>query len=221
VRRDHAKVLDFGIARLAEVEGQGDAARLTHTGQVIGSPAYMAPEQALNLKVDARTDIYALGIVLYEMVTGRVPFKAASALETLNHHLHTAPTPPSAIRPDLRVPPGLELVILTCLQKKMDARFQTTADLATALADAERQATSGHDAPTDVMATLSDLRRTMVEEGALLAGKEGDDLRRAVGGRGYTMAPDWQAGVPAPQEKPEPKVEPKPEPKPVDPYGGV
>jgi len=60
VRANHAKVLDFGIARIAETGGETDTARLTQTGQVMGSPAYMAPEQALNLKVDARTDIYAL-----------------------------------------------------------------------------------------------------------------------------------------------------------------
>jgi serine/threonine-protein kinase len=97
-RADFVKVLDFGIARLSDpTAGEGDE-RLTRTGAVMGSPSYLAPEQALALTVDHRTDIYSLGIVFYEMVTGRVPFTATSAFEIINKQIREAPPAPSAMR---------------------------------------------------------------------------------------------------------------------------
>ena len=183
---EHAKVLDFGIARVLEAFEETDDARLTKTGTVMGSPAYMAPEQALGLGVDHRTDIYSLGIVLYEMVTGRVPFTATSALAVLNQQIRQAPPAPSEIVPDAEVNPYLELVILRCLQKKMQRRYQTTAELAAALVKAEESIARGDDAPTELMATLTGLRTAMLEDGSLLAESSEHDQRKIVAGGGYT-----------------------------------
>jgi len=121
---DHVKVLDFGIARLSALTEDDASGKLTKTGTVMGSPAYMAPEQALNGKVDHRTDLYALGIVFYEMLTGRVPFSGTSALEMLSKQVNEVPAAPSAIRPDLNVHPRTELIVLKCLQKRMDERYR-------------------------------------------------------------------------------------------------
>ena len=92
------KVVDFGIARAQA----GDA--LTRTGAVIGSPAYMAPEQITGSAVDTRADLYALGVVLYEMLTGAPPFTGADNFAVLSRHLNEIPTPPSALRPG--IPPN-------------------------------------------------------------------------------------------------------------------
>jgi serine/threonine protein kinase len=185
---DHAKVLDFGIARVLEAfeDEDGGEAKLTKTGTVMGSPAYMAPEQALGLDVDHRTDIYSLGIVLYEMVTGRVPFTATSALAVLNMQIREAPAAPSEIVPEAGVNPYLELVILRCLQKKMERRFATTQELAEALVAAEKSIERGDDAPTELMSTLAGLRTEMLEDGSLLADSSEYDQRKIVAGEGYT-----------------------------------
>ena len=119
------KLADLGLA-LA-----GHAARISHAGLVLGTPSYMAPEQALGQKVDARTDLYALGVLLYELTTGRVPFAGDDALTVLSQHVHAPPVPPRVLRSDL--PRALELLILRLLEKNPDARFQTAAEAAAAL----------------------------------------------------------------------------------------
>jgi len=119
------KLADLGLAL------PGQAARLSHAGLVLGTPSYMAPEQALGQKVDARTDLYALGVLLYELTTGRLPFTGNDALTVLSQHVHAPPVPPRVLRSDL--PRGLELLILRLLEKNPDARFQTAADTAAAL----------------------------------------------------------------------------------------
>lgn len=119
------KLADLGLA-LA-----GHAARISHAGLVLGTPSYMAPEQALGQKVDARTDLYALGVLLYELTTGRVPFAGDDALTVLSQHVHAPPVPPRVLRSGL--PRALELLILRLLEKNPDARFQTAAETAAAL----------------------------------------------------------------------------------------
>src|SRR5215210_3762832 len=101
---ERIKLLDFGIAKTLE-EG---ATPLTAAGYSLGTPHYMAPEQAVGQHVDGRADIYALGVILYEMLVGDVPFDATSAPAVLVKHLNEAPEPPSHRRPDLKIPPALE-----------------------------------------------------------------------------------------------------------------
>jgi len=107
------KLLDFGIAKLA---GSDDSrVQRTRTGMMMGTPLYMSPEQARARGLDARTDIYSLGVVAYEMLLGRPPFVSDSAMEIVAAHLHQAPPPPSTLRPDLPAP--LERMLLDMLNK--------------------------------------------------------------------------------------------------------
>jgi len=122
--RDYVKVVDFGIAKWA--------GRITRTvdGMVIGTPFYLSYEQARGLRVDQRSDIYSLGVVLYEMVTGRVPFQG-QAMEVIRKHLTELPPPPRRFNPSL--PPEIENAILRALQKDRRRRFQSALEFAAAL----------------------------------------------------------------------------------------
>jgi serine/threonine-protein kinase len=119
-------LMDFGIAREALPSEQ----ELTSTGVIVGTPFYMSPEQAQGKTVDSRSDIYALGVVLYEMITGQRPFAGESAVETIMAHLQKSATPPSQL---VALSPELETLILKCLEKEPAQRFQTMAELAQAL----------------------------------------------------------------------------------------
>jgi len=121
------KLLDFGIAKTFEP----DQAALTATGMVIGTPQYMAPEQAQGQDVDARTDLYALGVILYEMVGGHVPFRDTSVPALLVKHMQTPPPPLKDLRSD--TPPGLEAIVLRCLEKDPNLRFPSADALSEAL----------------------------------------------------------------------------------------
>jgi serine/threonine-protein kinase len=118
------KVVDFGIARAAGSD------TLTHTGAVLGSTAYLSPEQAGGQPVDERADLYSLGCVLYEMLTGRVPFRADTPIATMYRHVNEDAPPPSTIAP---VQPELEDVVLRCLEKDPKRRFASAAELEAAL----------------------------------------------------------------------------------------
>jgi serine/threonine protein kinase len=128
--RDFVKLLDFGIAKLT---GDQPGSRRTRTGIVMGTPAYMSPEQCDGRgAVDHRTDIYAFGIVLYEMLTGRVPFLGEGYGEVLVQHLTQPPIRPSQFR---MLPPHVEAVVLKALEKRPDLRYPTMEDMMRALAD--------------------------------------------------------------------------------------
>jgi serine/threonine-protein kinase len=125
------KVLDFGISK--NLSPNTMSGGLTKTNDVFGSPLYMSPEQLISSgKVDSRTDIWALGVILYELLTGTTPFASPSLTELWSAVMLEQPAPPSTHRPD--VPAGLEAVILRCLEKDPNARFRTVADFAEALA---------------------------------------------------------------------------------------
>lgn len=121
---DFVKVLDFGIARTLQRTAK-DGPRMTQTGELIGSPVYMAPEQCLAQKLDERSDIYALGVVMYESLTGKPPFIADSSVQILLKQLNEKPPSLSKIRPDFNIPPGLEHLILTALDKEPSNRWQS------------------------------------------------------------------------------------------------
>jgi serine/threonine protein kinase len=127
---DFVKLLDFGIAKLT---GDQHGSSRTRTGIVMGTPAYMSPEQCEGRgSVDLRTDIYALGIVLYEMLTGRVPFVGEGYGEILVQHLTQPPAPPSTFR---GLAPQIELVVLKALEKRPDLRYPNMEEFARALGD--------------------------------------------------------------------------------------
>jgi serine/threonine protein kinase len=126
----HERVVltDFGIARI-----MGDVA-LTQAGQMVGTPAFMAPEVVQGHEADHRADVYALGVVLYQMLTGRAPFRAETPLALLHAQVHMTPVPPRSFSPLLPAP--VDAVLMQALAKQPDARFQTAGDLARAFARA-------------------------------------------------------------------------------------
>src|SRR5512144_9410 len=125
-RPDFVKIVDFGIAKVTPPRGKTNEPRLTRAGSVFGTPEYMAPEQAAGRSdTDGRVDIYALGVILYEMICGRVPHRGDSMVRTLAMQMLDPVEPPSKVRPDLAIPPELEAVIMNALAKKREQRFQT------------------------------------------------------------------------------------------------
>jgi hypothetical protein len=129
------KLMDFGIARLRD---RASATKLTQTGMIMGTPVYMAPEQIEGGELSERTDIYAFGIVLYEMLTGNVPFKAATPGAILVKHLHEAPTPPTRIRKE--VPASVDRIVIQALQKNPEKRQKSMDEVVEALKRAQRDA---------------------------------------------------------------------------------
>ncbi len=123
------KVTDFGIAR-------SGASQMTEAGSIVGTAQYLSPEQARGAPVDARSDIYSLGIVLYEMLTGKVPFSGDTPVEIAMKHLSQVPTPPSKLRPN--IPHDLDAVVMRALAKDPDQRYATAEEMDADLARVAR-----------------------------------------------------------------------------------
>ncbi len=153
--RGQAKILDFGLAKLAPARGYAAAGvgasslptagaaeeSLTTTGAVMGTVEYMSPEQARGEELDARTDLFSFGAVLYEMATGHPAFSGASSVLILDAILHKAPTSPVRLNPE--VPPKLEEIINKALEKDRDLRYQSASDIRTDLKRLKRDTESG------------------------------------------------------------------------------
>ncbi|HMR75937.1 MAG TPA: protein kinase, partial [Polyangiaceae bacterium] len=133
------QVLDFGLAKLLRAEASQSLSALTEQNMVFGTPEYMAPEQARGDEVDIRCDVYAVGIVLYEMLTGTVPFQASSAVSVMTSHLMDAPDPPSSRAPKANIPPAVEAVVLHALAKEPAKRYPTAGALSEALQRARQE----------------------------------------------------------------------------------
>src|SRR5258708_5656469 len=131
---EHVKVCDFGIAKIVgELEESRSSAvghRITSPGLVIGTPAYMSPEQARGEALDARSDLYAVGVILYELLTGRIPFTAETPLGMALRHINDEPIAPSSLRP---VDASLEAVCLCAMRKVPSERYQTAREMRAAL----------------------------------------------------------------------------------------
>ncbi|MEZ4441227.1 MAG: serine/threonine-protein kinase [Polyangiaceae bacterium] len=130
---DFAKVLDFGLAKVTERELRPGSIMLTQEGMVFGTPEFMSPEQAQGLTLDRRSDIYSLAIILYEALTGKLPFDARSSMEYIQLHVTKPPIPLDERLPGKTFPPGLGDVIAKALAKSPDDRYATATEFAEAM----------------------------------------------------------------------------------------
>jgi len=126
------KIVDFGIAKIL-TPSPSESKDLTKSGEVFGSPFYMSPEQCLGKALDVRSDIYGLGVVMYECFTGSVPFSGESLYDTMSKHVKEAPAPFNFVDPGNNVSPDLEEIVLRCLRKTADERYQSMGSLKRAL----------------------------------------------------------------------------------------
>jgi len=131
--KDSAKVLDFGLAKVTEREMRPGSLILTQEGMVFGTPEFMSPEQAQGKTLDPSSDIYSLAVILYEVLTGKLPFEAKTAMEYIQLHVTTAPIPLSERVPGKTFPPLLWEVISRALAKRSEDRYASAADFAEAM----------------------------------------------------------------------------------------
>lgn len=122
--KDYVKIVDFGIAMITE-----EAQRLTRMGEVWGSPIYMSPEQCMGANVDFRSDIYSLGIVMYESLTGKVPFLGRNYADTMGKQISEPPPPFKEARPDLDIPESMEKIVMRALAKQPEDRYQSLTQM--------------------------------------------------------------------------------------------
>ncbi|HVZ89938.1 MAG TPA: serine/threonine-protein kinase, partial [Polyangia bacterium] len=134
---DHVKVLDFGIAKVIGDDRQAPA--LTAVGQTLGTLEFMSPEQLRGQKLDGRSDLYALGMMAYEMLTGALPFASAkSPIDIINFHMRTEPPPPSRLSDKVTIPPEVDAIILKMVAKTREKRFADAAALREEIARTQR-----------------------------------------------------------------------------------
>jgi serine/threonine-protein kinase len=184
-KKDFVKVLDFGIAKRANEEDRNEQ-KLTQQGMVLGTPPYMSPEQFTGQPIDVRSDIYSLGVMAYEMLSGRLPFQANTAWEWATQHMTQSPIPLESMVEGMRAPEGMRSAVRRALAKAPNERFQTVREFGEAFAS---KATS---AATAAVAAQPAGGRARTEMGAPL------DVAAAFGGAGPGGAPP----VPPPGQMP-------------------
>ena len=165
-QRDVVKILDFGIAKVTEPASGQEA--LTQAGVIFGTPEYLSPEQALGESVDARADLYAAGVILYEMLAGRRPFESEDKVKIISMHLSHSPPRIRDVNPTVDVPFALEQVVLQALEKHRENRFASATAFLQALDDSEAAAEPAW--PMEMGPTVP---RITLDPGSLGAGAEG------------------------------------------------
>jgi serine/threonine-protein kinase len=133
--KDFVKVLDFGLAKVTDREMQPGSLILTQEGMVFGTPEFMSPEQAQGKTLDPRSDVYSLAVILYELVTGKLPFDARTPMEYITLHVQNTPIPLARRAPDRQFPAGFQEVLTRAMAKNPEERYQSAAEFATALRD--------------------------------------------------------------------------------------
>lgn len=215
--RDFPKVLDFGLAKVTERELRPGSVMLTQEGMVFGTPEFMSPEQAQGKTLDARSDIYSLAVILYEMLTGKLPFEARTPMEYIQHHITKPP-----LHLDTRVPgktfsPGLGDVLAKALEKRPEDRYATAAHFADALKAFAPGGGKGFSGlfPKDA-ATLQQLSQSHLDAQAIPTPKPKapDTERRAASpvrrsGTGQQEPHSGRAEVPVSSAKPPPVSAPR------------
>ncbi|HKO99060.1 MAG TPA: protein kinase [Pyrinomonadaceae bacterium] len=182
------KIADLGLALPAY------AARISRAGVIVGTAAYMAPEQALGKEVDGRADLYALGVLLYELTTGRVPFHGADPLAVVSQHIHASVVPPRVLRPDM--PRALEAVILRLLAKDPAQRFATAVETEAALRDSLDETSLPIDeGAADTVAILDALSRGHLVGRTMELAEVRDLWHRAREGRGHAVLLSGEPGA--------------------------
>ena len=131
--RDTVRILDFGIAKLREGSTESEMIKLTKAGIVLGTPAYMSPEQASGNPIDHRSDLYTCGVVLFEMLTGVKPFVADKTMDVMLMHTSKEPPTPRSVAPTAGIPEALEAIVMRALEKDRDRRFGSAAEFLVAL----------------------------------------------------------------------------------------
>ncbi len=145
---DFVKIVDFGIAKMSDIETSGAPGRkLTKTGMIFGTPEYMSPEQAAGKGLDHRVDVYAMGVIFYELLTGRVPFVGDTFMGVLTQHMFETPPELLEVNPNVQCDEWLESVIFRCLAKDPDDRYASMDELTEALLDARVGRLEGHTQP--------------------------------------------------------------------------
>jgi len=166
--REVVKIVDFGIAQMKDMTGQGGK-KLTQTGMIFGTPEYMSPEQAKGAAIDHRVDIYAVGVILYEMAAGRTPFVGDSFMGILTQHLYEPAPAILSLNPNAQITPEYEAVIARALAKNPDERYQSMQELCDDLIKVRDGAR-----PTAITAVLSTPSKPQVGVGLITSAATGN-----------------------------------------------